>query len=541
MNGVFALLERSLRVDARAWSTHLARLGLMGTIYFSLLYALLTSFMFGAPGLHFFQGIAYLDATFMTLLGIGFFSTSITEEKEEDTLGLMLMAGISPLGILLGKSGGRLWQSLLLIGVQFPFVLLAVTMGGIMASQVWAITIALLAYMAFLAGFGLLCSTLAPRSQTAAAWMIVGLVLYVLIPVIAKEWSEAHASYQLAQGQVITQTTITEILIGGIGQVSIFLELGRILTTGFGETAFGIQVITNAILGLVCAATSWLMFGMATRNPSTEATTRGLLSRNRTVIRSRLFPTFSTGFSRLLFPFRTSSGVWQNPFIWKDFHFTAGGLPAVLIRCAYYCALGSLALFFENKSSGWFETCIFLFLFSVPVDAARVISRSLQDEIRGQTLAALMMLPRSSTGIVYSKLAGAMLAWLPAPLIAIVVTLLSEDMRHGLESALRPQNGSGMILLAMILYFALIPHFAGVFSLYVRWGAVALAICATIAIYFLFIMGISIVLMLLSPWGAGFSGADETLIFGCFAVLFSGICGCCHFWILLRVPAVAAR
>ena len=103
----FVLLERSLRIDARSGSAHLARLGLMGTIYLALWYTLVTKPQFGAPGLHFFQGIAYLDATFMTLLGIGFFSTSITEEKEEDTLGLMLMAGISPLGILVGKSGGR--------------------------------------------------------------------------------------------------------------------------------------------------------------------------------------------------------------------------------------------------------------------------------------------------------------------------------------------------------------------------------------------------------------------------------------------------
>src|SRR5258708_7655032 len=168
-NGIYALLERSLRIDARAWSTHLARLGLVGAIYFSLCFALLTSFMFGAPGLRFFEWIAYLDATFMTLLGIGFFSTLISEEKEEDTLGLMLMAGISPLGILIGKSGGRLWQSLLLIAVQYPFVLLAVTMGGVMNAQVWAMTLALLAYMVFLVGFGLLCSTLARRSQTAGA------------------------------------------------------------------------------------------------------------------------------------------------------------------------------------------------------------------------------------------------------------------------------------------------------------------------------------------------------------------------------------
>ena len=99
--------------------------------------------------------IVYLDVTFMTLLGIGFFSTAITEEKEEDTLGLMLMAGISPLGILAGKTGGRLWQALLLVIVQYPFMLLAVTMGGVSGAQVWAVTVALLAYMVLLAGFGL--------------------------------------------------------------------------------------------------------------------------------------------------------------------------------------------------------------------------------------------------------------------------------------------------------------------------------------------------------------------------------------------------
>lgn len=544
MNGVFALLERSLRVDARAWSTHLARLGLLGTIYFSLGYAQLTSFMFGAPGLHFFQGIAYLDATFMTLLGIGFFSTAITEEKEEDTLGLMLMAGISPLGILVGKSGGRLWQALLLIGVQFPFVLLAVTMGGIMPSQIWAVTISLLAYMIFLAGFGLLCSTLALRSQTAAKWMIVGLVLYVLIPVLAQQWSTAQAMSAVAQGKIVTQQTLLHTLVEGIGHLCIFSELGQILATGFAETAFGIQVISNTLIGVICAGLSWLWFGVAASNPSTEVATRGLVSRHRF---SRLFPTFSSAFStNMLFPFRAHSGIWLNPFIWKDFHFVTGGRPGVLVRSAYYLGIGLLALFLETQhtafADGWFEACIFLMLVSVPIDAARVFSRSLQEEIRGQTLPSLIMLPRSSTEIVYTKLAGAMLGWLPAPVIALAITLASPQMYEGIESMFRWQNGGGVLLLTILLYFALIPHFASVFALYVRWGAVALAICATIGIYFVLIMGLTIILFVLSPmWMSGGGPGKEMLLFGGAAVFFTSLCVVCHFWVLLRFPALAAR
>ncbi|HEY4261921.1 MAG TPA: hypothetical protein VGM98_17250, partial [Schlesneria sp.] len=94
--GVLALVGRSLRVDSRSLQSHLARFGLIAAIYVVLCVAQWNSTSFGAPGLRFFYGIGYLNLAFMTLLGISFFSTSISEEKEEDTLGLMLMAGIGP-------------------------------------------------------------------------------------------------------------------------------------------------------------------------------------------------------------------------------------------------------------------------------------------------------------------------------------------------------------------------------------------------------------------------------------------------------------
>ena len=49
--GVLALLERSLRIDARSWQTHVARLGLMLGIYVSLRFAFAMAGRFGAPGL----------------------------------------------------------------------------------------------------------------------------------------------------------------------------------------------------------------------------------------------------------------------------------------------------------------------------------------------------------------------------------------------------------------------------------------------------------------------------------------------------------
>src|SRR5262249_4694747 len=129
--GVLALLERSLRVDARALGPHQARFWLMIGIYGTIIYTAAMSATIGAPGLTLFRVVTQLNLVFITLMGIGFFSTAISEEREEDTLGLMLMAGISPLGILMGKSVGRLAQASLLVAVQYPFTLLAVTLGGV--------------------------------------------------------------------------------------------------------------------------------------------------------------------------------------------------------------------------------------------------------------------------------------------------------------------------------------------------------------------------------------------------------------------------
>jgi hypothetical protein len=97
-------------------------------------FALATQSIFAAPGLQFFRGLTYWNLVFTSLVAIGFFSLSITAERErgEDTLGLMLMAGISPQGILLGRSGGRMWQaSRMNVAPERMFLVIDVVMIGI--------------------------------------------------------------------------------------------------------------------------------------------------------------------------------------------------------------------------------------------------------------------------------------------------------------------------------------------------------------------------------------------------------------------------
>ena len=114
------------------------------------------------------------------MAGFGFFATAITEEKEEGTLGLLKMAGISRAGILLGKSTSRLVSAMLLLFAQFPFTLLAITLGGVTFQQILAAYSALLAYMILVANLAMFFSVSSKRSSTASLLSAIGVAVFVV-------------------------------------------------------------------------------------------------------------------------------------------------------------------------------------------------------------------------------------------------------------------------------------------------------------------------------------------------------------------------
>ncbi len=508
LTGVTALLARSLRMDARSLLNHLTRLGLMAAIYIALCTALAIAMRFGAPGLRFFKASVYLNAIFLSLLGIGFFSTTITEEKEEDTLGLMMMAGIGPLGLLLGKLGGRLIQALLLVAVQYPFTQLAVTMGGVSQSQVDAAYVGLTGYMLMLAGVGLLCSTISSNSRRAGTWMVIALGAYVLVPYLCRElWR--FGGFNRSGSPSILSYCLQAIM----GQ-SLFVQIESILTTGFGESPWSTQALCNGLLGLVCFVLSWCCFGYATHSPGTEATSRGTLSRSR------------RGLARSFSPGR----AWNNPFLWKDFHFVAGGLSMRLLRIVFYAALfvfswGLAELWGMRFRSDYWTHVLGIYQFFLMCflswETALLAARCIHDEVRGQTLASLVMLPRSTVEVFYSKLFGAMLGAYPAFIVFVVANVIGHE---NTAEFLRPRDPGPFC----IAHFLLVPHLAAVFAVWVRWGAVPLAIGTMIGHFALWI-----VLIETNGFrdGALNTAAIEILI----------ICAACHWLVLRNIQRVAER
>ena len=98
-------------------------------------------------------------------------------------------------------------------------------------------------------------------------------------------------------------------------------------------------------------------------------------------------------------------------------------------------------------------------------------ARTLHDEVRGQTLASLVMLPTSITETLYLKFAGTLAATLPGLVCLVGISCFTEEgWKHTIEFF---DRAAGWFFLA---HFILVPHLAAYGATCLRWGAVPLAI-----------------------------------------------------------------
>ena len=464
--GLLALLTRSLRQDARQLRNHVFRLTFVSFIYLAMLFAALTAGMYGAPGLNFFRMIAWLNVLFITCAGIGFFASAITEEKEEDTIGLLMMAGLNPLAILLGKSTSRLIQASMLLIVQFPFMLLAVTLGGVTPHQIVAAYAALLAFMALLANVALVWSTICERGGSAAGLTALLLVVYAVISPTAPALAAELA--QLGLGSATWYGKVIFTLLDWCSDISVFDRLTRIMETGFSESVFSKQVISNLLGGIGCFVFSWLVFVPST-NRTTAGASRGLVLRSTTRLRI-----FSPG------------RAWAMPLAWKDFQFLAGGYSFAVVKVFAYVLLLVAFVGFSAWSNGvnsvyWdgigelYSTCL---LWAVVIEACILSARIFHDEVRLQTMSSLLMLPRTIPYLAYTKTFGCMLGLAPSIGCLCLSTLLRPnfDVSHLLEMLISPYTWG------VVLAFVIFLHLVALLSLFVKWGALPLAIAVMMPI-----------------------------------------------------------
>ncbi|MDB6174772.1 MAG: hypothetical protein JWL59_4083 [Chthoniobacteraceae bacterium] len=485
MNALLALFNRSLRQDSRAKSTYWARAGLVSLICVMMITTRLSMGWIGAPGLQFFATVISTNYLFISLAGLSFFSSAITEEKEEMTLGLLRMTNLNPLSILLGKSTSRLFSGLLLLAVQLPFTLLAISFGGISLVQILASYCALMAYVIFLSNLALFASVVSAR--TAGAAILTGFLLVLFLFGHYFTLGILSVLHWMGMIRFSTPGTILQAFLNGWKILLPSTRFEEVLSTGFSGSLLSPQIYGNLALGLLFFAIAWASFDFFCRDEK-DSTPRRFLFRPgpKTVGIASAFRIFNAG------------RAWKAALIWKDFHFLAGGKLTVFIKLLLYLLLpyggillanGNGTLQLDEYGYTYLWSMVVVFFAELVVMAGRIF----RQERRWQTLSSLAMLPISIRRLAYQKVLGCLVGCWPTFLIFLGGCLLllmanwadavlwwsnpNRDILHSLALQLDWRGvGAFVGVVALVLFFL---HLVVDLSLRFKWGALPLAIGIT--------------------------------------------------------------
>lgn len=480
---VLALTIRSLREDIRSVRSHLLRFAFVGYVFALLIFVSADFRQRSAPGLWVFQYICWGNFALITVGGLSVFATAITEEKEEDTLGLLRMAGVSPISLLLGKSTTRLLTALLILAVQFPFTLLSITLGGVIWSQIAAVYVELTAWLIVVANVGLMASVMCARSTSAgslsgfaiAVWLIVVPTLYGMAG-----WANANSGYAF-QGLVDALRWAYE--------ANAFNRLNIVLNSGFQDSIWTSGATAQFAAGLLLFLAATLTFDWFTRDNPALAPTRWWMPKRRT---RRAAPSpgaashaAGKSASPFFFPGLSPVPAWSNALLWKDFHFLAGGYITAVFKLFGYGAIIFLFLMLSilvEPMSGrglvdWLQlaggTAFGIGLLGGAVELALISSKVFWEETRWNTWPALVMLPRSLWYVTWSKVAGMALSIIPALIwvgFGCVVHLdnFVRALGNGADEAFLMLSFAGC-------WYLMFLHATAYLSLWVKWGALPLS------------------------------------------------------------------
>lgn len=458
-----AFLTRSIRQESRLFSQHLLRGALAAVVLLLFLMQLTTSSLFGAAGSRFASSIVTAFYWFLTLVGLLHYSVAITEEKEEETLPLLRMTGVSNMALLIGKSVPRLAVAVLFLLVVAPFLVLSITMGGLVPEQILSCVLGLLSYAFLLSQLGLLASTLASDSRRA----------FTLSIVLWFAWELGHylvqlASFTLRLYGLSPLAELASTCQSWLYERALYVHLGAYLNADRGDPIWFPQMTWHVLSGCGCLGLSWLLFDVC----NSRAIAQGAAAKSAG-------PTWRRAQRR-----RQSAPASGNALIWKSSHFLLGGRKWLLVRLIGQPTLAIAAVvLIATLVQEWPEAIVFAIALMVVatavllVDLARNLGRVLNEEVFQQTLVSLKMLPITTPQLLLPLISGVLPVVFPPMAcfgLGMLLLIIAEprDAEDFLEVWLEPWFWH------LFSWAALTLHLGVLLSLYMRYGGMILATAA---------------------------------------------------------------
>jgi ABC-type transport system involved in multi-copper enzyme maturation permease subunit len=385
-----AVWSRGVMLRTRSGAVAWLRIGVGAWMALVLVSMQTATSHYAAEGLELMQGVAI-----GVLFAIGFAvlaatAGSVSEEKEQRTLGLLRMTGLSPWGILLAAILGRLAEVVLLLAVTLPLALVAVALGGVAAQQVFALYIALAAWLALLAAIGAFWSVVVRSANLALGLGVATTFAWFLVLMVADRaghdsWFSATTVLYRFQ-EILDTSSASPDLVGTadvvqVAEAAAIVALARLcFPRGDGEIA-----VAAAAPAAPPRAARWPL---------------RLLARLRAPL------------------------VWTRPrpgaaaLRWKEFHHACGGVRGLVLNLllpwllyAGYALVMAEGRQWPRDPSLGVLVCAALV---VVVRAGLWLGGAIAGELRQNTWDDLRTLPLGLPGILRGKLLAAALALLPA-------------------------------------------------------------------------------------------------------------------------------
>jgi ABC-type transport system involved in multi-copper enzyme maturation permease subunit len=453
-----ALFRRTLMLDCRHWLTYAMRFLLVLVMIPAL--AIFASWSKSqAVGLVYFKALLLVNFLFISLAGLTFFASAVSEEREEQTLELLALSGIAPGSLLLAKSTSRLLSGVLLLAAQLPMTMLAVTLGGVGPWQILCCYVTLLAYMVFLCNLSLVASVIAPRTILASVLVLLSLFGLYAIP------------YLIKLGLGFTITTRIGLFLDALTDAWLrfcpITRLNEIVMPGFRGEPLGATVWLNlaagAVLFLAAVALFHWNFGRDTRSVGRQYW-------------RRFIPKLPTRLQERL----QAARVWERgALVWKDFHYLNGGRRAIAFKviilagfflCSIILVTGGMRIALDERFQ--FDMLGKLMVLTAAVlgvaELILISARIFRHELRRDTFIGLMTLPVDLRTLIAAKLGGGLLSLLPTLIYGLVGVLIIAPSFADFADLLGHR-----IFWSSLMSVLLLGHLAMACSLYMRWGAVA--------------------------------------------------------------------
>ena len=478
MKRIFALFLRNVIDDNRRILPYAARMLILAWVCFYGFTMQDIARLNAAPGLMMFTTLIGANLFFLTVFAVSNGASVITEEREERTLGLLMMTGMSAFMLLFGKGLSRALTLLILLAIQTPMFLLAISMGGVRPIQIPAALLCLLAFMFFTLNLAMFFSVVCRRTRKATATTFVTLVMLGVLTSLLfdRDAVQQYLSWRFTlekdSSVILSLLPVTD----WIANLSPIKALAQIHSRGFSGPIVGIQVYENFILGLFFFILSLLLLPRCSQMTAERPCGR---------LRKRKESPHSVARRPLMIPARPG----KHPMIWKDFSFIGGGTRMWLIKPLFILfiatAMITLVFFgFSPKESNYFGITLRWTLLIICAACGAIeyminLTRCFRTELDQNTLGSLYMLPRSFAGSLFKKVIGSQLSLVPYFVLGGITFLLlidefSWDLHHFWGEVV---DNPGWTILAGGLWIEGF-LFGSVllirFSLATKWGAIPL-------------------------------------------------------------------